>query len=397
MVRTAVSSIAATIACLAVGTVAPAVAAPPGPPDTDVVISAAKALARGTGVGEAAAQRRLDREAVQTAVAERLSRSLGPDRSAGSWIDEGGSLRVAVTDAWAAAGVRTAGAVPVTVARSERRLTAHAAALGAAARAGRIDEVGSWGIDPVTNSVRVQTAGLRRDGAAARLVASSGGAVSVEVVPARTMTTALALVGGREFTGVDAGGAPFSCSVGFGARDANKNQRMVTAGHCLADASGFRARDLTLGNPLAVSFPGDDYGALKVFSRWKPVGRVELWNGEQTPVRGSTVAAVGATVCKSGRTTKWTCGRIVSYQNTVNYGNGEVVSGLTRHNACVEPGDSGGANLSNGQAQGVSSGGALYPSGGRYVCGAKVGKTTISFFQPVREILSAYRLSLVLQ
>jgi hypothetical protein len=36
-------------------------------------------------------------------------------------------------------------------------------------------------------------------------------------------------------------------------------------------------------------------------------------------VRGGTRAASGATVCKSGQTTGWTCGRIGSYDITVVY------------------------------------------------------------------------------
>jgi streptogrisin C len=66
-----------------------------------------------------------------------------------------------------------------------------------------------------------------------------------------------------------------------------------------------------------------------------------------------------------------------------------------RHSACVEPGDSGGSNMSGNFAQGVSSGGQLYQSGGRLVCGQKVGRPNVSFYQPVGEALSAYGLSLV--
>jgi streptogrisin C len=74
---------------------------------------------------------------------------------------------------------------------------------------------------------------------------------------------------------------------------------------------------------------------------------------------------------------------------TVNYGGGDVVSGLTRTTVCAEPGDSGGAFVSpNGatrvQAQGITSGG----SGN-----CTSGGTT--FHQPVNEALSRYGLTLV--
>jgi streptogrisin C len=52
------------------------------------------------------------------------------------------------------------------------------------------------------------------------------------------------------------------------------------------------------------------------------------------------------------------------------------VSGLVRHSACVEQGDSGGSNMSGNYAQGMSSGGQLYWNGSRYVCGAKVAQPT---------------------
>jgi streptogrisin C len=67
----------------------------------------------------------------------------------------------------------------------------------------------------------------------------------------------------------------------------------------------------------------------------------------------------------------------------VNYPEG-TVTGLTRTDACAEPGDSGGAWLAGDQAQGVTSGG----SGDCTVGG-------ITFFQPLTEILEVNGLTLV--
>ena len=96
---------------------------------------------------------------------------------------------------------------------------------------------------------------------------------------------------------------------------------------------------------------------MNLSSSWTPTNKVLMYNGSNVSVTGSQVAAVGATLCKSGRTTGWTCGQVVSFDNSVNYGNGDIVYGLTEHDACVEQGDSGGANVSGSQAQGLSSGG----------------------------------------
>src|SRR5919205_1213275 len=85
--------------------------------------------------------------------------------------------------------------------------------------------------------------------------------------------------------------------------------------------------------------------------------------GADVTVAGSAVAAVGSSVCRSGSTTGWHCGTIQATNQTVNYGNGDIVFGLTRTSVCAEPGDSGGAYVSpNGatrvQAQGITSGGS---------------------------------------
>ena len=111
---------------------------------------------------------------------------------------------------------------------------------------------------------------------------------------------------------------------------------------------------------------------------------VNRYSGSTTvAVRGSTEAAVGASICRSGSTTGWRCGTVQAKNQAINYAQG-AVGGMTRTNACAEPGDSGGSWLSGNQAQGVTSGG----SGN-----CRSGGTT--YFQPVREILSAYGLSLV--
>jgi streptogrisin A/streptogrisin B len=64
---------------------------------------------------------------------------------------------------------------------------------------------------------------------------------------------------------------------------------------------------------------------------------------------------------------------------TVNYGGGDIVSGLARTNACADRGDSGGSWYAGSTALGLTSGGNL-------VCGG----STQTFFQPVVEALNAY-------
>jgi hypothetical protein len=100
-------------------------------------------------------------------------------------------------------------------------------------------------------------------------------------------------------------------------------------------------------------------------------------------------------VCKSGRTTGYTCGTIRALNQTVTYTGGYVLSGLVRHDACVEGGDSGGSNISAGAyALGVTSGASTTVSGGK--CLSKAGQANISYYQPVGEALRANGLRLVL-
>ncbi|CAM5273746.1 FAD-dependent urate hydroxylase HpyO/Asp monooxygenase CreE-like FAD/NAD(P)-binding domain-containing protein OS=Streptomyces glaucescens OX=1907 GN=SGLAU_07705 PE=4 SV=1 [Streptomyces glaucescens] len=86
---------------------------------------------------------------------------------------------------------------------------------------------------------------------------------------------------------------------------------------------------------------------------------------------------------RAGSTAGTHSGRVTALNATVNYGGGDVVSGLIQTNVCAEPGDSGGPLYgSNGTAYGLTSGGSGNCS---------TGGTT--FFQPVTEALSAYGVS----
>jgi streptogrisin C len=120
------------------------------------------------------------------------------------------------------------------------------------------------------------------------------------------------------------------------------------------------------------------------------VAAVDGYNEADVPVRGATVAAIGAAVCRSGRTSGWRCGTIEAKNQTVTYSSGETILNLTRTTACSEGGDSGGSFITGaGQAQGVLSGG----SGS---CKGKLpNNRTRSYYQPLLPILQAYNLSLV--
>jgi streptogrisin C len=332
------------------------------------------ALQRDLGLTAGQARDRIARDVAASTTELKLRKQLGT-AFAGAWLTaDAKSFVVAVTDARRAAEVRAAGAIPTVVTRSAAALDTVKARLDRAAAKAPAASVPGWYVDVKTNSVVV----LARGGTAAAraFVAASGVATGAVRVVATTEAPRLLY----DVRGGDAyyiGGG--RCSVGF-----SVNGGFVTAGHCGDPGnatSGYN--QVAQGTFQGSSFPGNDYAWVAVNANWTPQPWVNNYSGGNVTVAGSTEAAVGASVCRSGSTTGWRCGTIQAKNQTVNYPQG-TVTGLTRTTACAEPGDSGGSWLTGQQAQGVTSGGSGNCS---------IGGTT--FFQPVNEILTAYGRQLV--
>ncbi|WP_157432300.1 cell wall-binding repeat-containing protein [Agromyces italicus] len=203
-----------------------------------------------------------------------------------------------------------------------------------------------------------------------------------------TFTAAADLVGGTGWTydvgdrNGDGKSDGYSlCSVGFNGRaTSNGAHQFATAGHCLDGQStdstplyaltqSKPADSLTdVGTHLGSRVPGTvkygsnvDSARVAVAAGWTPKPTVSTWGGGKgaptagTPVtvRGATPGVVGAKLCKSGRTTGWTCGTVQGFQ-TVEVG-GRTVNSVVA-NVCAIPGDSGGAALVGNYAVGITSG-----------------------------------------
>ena len=307
------------------------------------------------------------------ATADRLTTSLGA-QGAGAYLDASGRLTVNVLSAGAAAQVRAAGAAPRLVTRSLARLERVKAALDAAAA-----PVGaSWGVDVPSNTVLVTVPA----GAGAGFVAkarSFGAAVRVQQT--RAIHTQ-AFYGGQAILH---GGS--RCSAGFNTRSGSGRNYVLTAGHCTnLGGTWTTSSGQTIGPVAASSFPGNDFGAIRISNptALDPRGGV-LYNGAFRDITGASRVPVGSSACKTGSTTGTTCGTVQAYNVTVNYAEGTVF-GLTRTNICTQPGDSGGAMFAGSQAQGITSGGTI---GGCSQFGFQ------SFFQPADEALSVYGLTLL--
>ncbi|MCK2239595.1 MULTISPECIES: S1 family peptidase [unclassified Crossiella] len=318
----------------------------------------------------------------QEADASRLvpaAESAAGESLGGSWFDPGrGKLVVAVTDPAKAAAVRATGAEAVPVTHSAQVLDRAKTALDQLATAKQAPaEVAGWHVDPRGNTVVVNVVEGADSPALRGFLdrARAAGPVTVHRQGVRTPRTyAAGVVGGDPYyTG------NVRCSIGFSVHGG-----FVTAGHCAGTGAQVNGWDRSwMGTFAGSSFPGNDYAFVRTGGGWWTVPVVLGWGTvPDALVRGSWVAPVGTSVCRSGSTTRWHCGQVLSHNETINYAQGAVHQ-MTGTSVCAEGGDSGGSFITGDQAQGVTSGGYGDCRGG--------GRT---WFQPINEILSTYGLAL---
>ncbi|MEV6910874.1 S1 family peptidase [Amycolatopsis sp. NPDC051071] len=336
------------------------------------------AMQRDLGLTATQAEARLVREMTATRVLPDAQRAAGA-AFGGAWFDPAlGKLVVGVTDPAAADAVRQAGAEPAAVAISAAKLDAAKAEIDVSAQSRPAPAaVSGWRTDPRGGSVvvtlRPGAHGADVDDFLAR--ARKIGPVTVATAPKA-----------EPFSAGTVGGDPYyingntRCSIGFSVHGG-----FVSAGHCGGNGSSVVGWDgSAMGNFAGSSFPGNDYSFIRIGNGWWTAPVVLGWGTvSDALVRGSWVAPVGTSVCRSGSTTHWHCGTVLGHNETVNYAQGAVHQ-MTRTDVCAEPGDSGGSFITGDQAQGVT-------SGGWGNCGSG-GET---WFQPVNEILQNYGLSLV--
>ncbi len=350
----------------------PALAGPKSDPTVEAAVAAGvspqvfQALARDLKLDTNGVRVRLANETKAGSADLKLRKALGQS-FAGSWLSgDAATHTVAVTDPARAEEVRAAGAQPRVVRHTLEQLETALSRLENPPAG-----VPGWYIDVPTNSVVV----LARPGAATAakdwITRTGADPAAVRIEQSNEdPRTYIDVIGGNAYY---IGGS--RCSVGF-----SVNGGFVTAGHC---GSTGDTTTQPSGTFRGSSFPGNDYSWVQVATGNTPRGLVNNYAGGSVAVSGSTDAAVGASVCRSGSTTGWHCGTIQARNASVTYAEG-TVSGLIRTNVCAEPGDSGGSLIAGNQAQGVTSGG----SGD-----CTSGGTT--YFQPVNEILQAYGLQLV--
>ncbi|MYR57895.1 trypsin-like serine protease [Streptomyces sp. SID625] len=231
----------------------------------------------------------------------------------------------------------------------------------------------AWAVDSTTDRVVVTADSTVSQADINRIKQRAGadsGALTIKHTPGRFRK----LISGGD--AIYASG--WRCSLGFNVQDASGNYYFLTAGHCTDGAGTWwsdSSHSTTLGTTAGSSFPGNDYGIVRYTnSSVTKSGAV----GSQD-ITSAATPSVGTTVYRRGSTTGTHSGRVTALNAQVNYGGGDIVSGLIQTTVCAEPGDSGGPLYGGSTAYGLTSGGSGDCSSG--------GTT---FFQPVTEALSAY-------
>ena len=328
----------------------------------------------------------------EVTAAERLVGEAG----GGTYLDVDGDVVVTVTTPAAAEEAREAGLEVRLVDDTETELDDVQAELDAWSRVHDAGSIQGWRVDVPGNTV-VVTATRKADdaGAAAflRKARSYGDLVRVERRPASSVPAPMeAMYGGLGY-GYDAGGKSHSCSTAFAGVDSQNRPVVITAGHCLTSRPTPYRNGYFIGGTHSFQFGGSDWGAFfnAYPSFWRPYAHVARYDGTTTPVKDIWASPpVGATACKSGVTTRRTCGTIQATNVTVRYSTGQTLYGMVQYNACTEPGDSGGAVMSTGgYALGIHSGGRSFLRDGRKVCGQKVGVANVAYYQPILPALNA--------
>lgn len=274
-------------------------------------------------------------------------------------------------------GLIVAAALTVPAAHADQAPTYSANQLAAASNAVQTADVAgtAWYTDKATGTVVVTADSSVSQTEISQLKQRAGtnaGAVRVE----RTAGTFRELLSGGDAIYT----SQWRCSVGFNVRSGS-TYYFLTAGHCTEGSPAWYTNSsgsTSIGPTAGTSFPGNDYGIVK----YSNTSLAHPGTVGSQDITSSGNPTVGQTVTRRGSTSGTHSGKVTALNATVNYGGGDIVSGLIQTTVCAEPGDSGGPLYASSKALGLTSGG----SGD-----CTSGGTT--FFQPVTEALNAYGVS----
>lgn len=232
----------------------------------------------------------------------------------------------------------------------------------------------AWGVDPATGRLLLTVSDAAPAAGVARLLAVAGRyGPAVRVTRIHRPLTEQRLLDGVVLGGDSINDTKIVCSDGFNVvRDGVSY--LITAGHCTQGLPAWQG----IGPSVVSAFPGTDYGLVRNDDGVIAPGAVDRYDGTTQPIESAGTPDVGEHVCASGQTTKLTCGQIVAVDQTVDYGDGNVVHGLIETDVHTDHGDSGGSLFDGTIGLGTVSG----------------GDGTTDYFQPLQPVLAAYGLEL---
>jgi streptogrisin C len=181
-------------------------------------------------------------------------------------------------------------------------------------------------------------------------------------------------------------GSSSRCVGGFNATSGG-NYYLIIADVCGSPGAAARGGpgQVLIGTVSASGFPPSGYAVVRVtnLTNWQPAPLISRQSsGPALRILGSTEAPVGASVCMSSPVSGWSCGVVTAKNQTIQYPDGTVVTGVTRTTLCVHPGELGAPVVAGQQAQGHIIGGTASPS-------------CTGYFKPINQVLPQLGLTLL--
>ena len=200
------------------------------------------------------------------------------------------------------------------------------------------------------------------------------------------------------------------CSIGFSVEDQFAQDGYITAAHCAMSMASIVSvsecnSSTAIGSFEESDWPNSDRAWVRTNTNYNPVPQINGYNDGilNIPSEGAGIveAPVNSTVCRYGHKTGGPhCGQILekdvdqtfcvranAFGQCMEF---ETLAGLTKTNACIDSGDSGGPYITaTGQAQGTLVGGL------NGTCDPGYSEPKKSWFQPVLPTISLYSLAIL--
>jgi streptogrisin C len=366
------------------------------------------------GISAEEARGRLDRQDELATAAAEIDPKLDTSKTAGSYIDQGsGKLVVNVTEAGAAGELDQDKVTEQQVTHSTDTLNSSRDSLRQAARDTGISWVQIW-VDVRGNVVQAQvsrTAAQTPEGQAFTQQAQAlGGTVTVTEI--KDTEPSVVHEGIDPGTQEVANGdkivpAKAFCSVGWNVKDANQQNALVTAGHCMDAGSNPHWAHLQtgIGQVQTSNLGPQDWGLVRYDDgQSQPSASVNLYtdSGAQATVTDNSRAPVGSIICRSGAMSGLSCGEVTAYEVTkvaaLTASGVKTLEGMVGAKLCADGGDSGGAIYVPHTDGTVSAQGTT--SGGVEACNPEAGKGDAEIidagmtYQPIDTLLHEQGLTL---